>query len=91
MDMHDSYNDEITPASQVDTKVDGGRKFGTQHDEYLSRYQTASSVVIPREVFETMYLSPYNRREGHLHSIFGNPTPMYVLPYSRYMHANNST
>lgn len=42
----------------------------------LERYQTASSVIIPREVFETMYLSPYTRTRGHLRSIFGSPTPM---------------
>lgn len=91
MDTHHSYNDDITQAPSGDINGSGGRKFGTQHDEYLSRYQTASSVVIPREVFETMYLSPYNRREGHLRSIFGNPTPMYALPYSQYVCANNST
>ena len=48
------------------------------HKGYLERYQTASSVVIPREVFESMYLSPYMTRQGHLRSIFANPTPMYV-------------
>lgn len=42
----------------------------------LERFQTASSVVIPREVFEAMYLSPYTRTRGHLRSIFANPTPM---------------
>lgn len=47
-----------------------------QQNEYLTRYQTASSVVIPREVFESMYLSPYQPRLGHLRSILANPTPM---------------
>jgi len=42
----------------------------------LERYQTVSSVVIPKEVFESMYLSPYNRTHGDLRKVFGNPTPM---------------
>lgn len=54
----------------------GGIKESDQQNEYLTRYQTASSVVIPREVFESMYLSPYTQRLGHLRSTFGNPTPM---------------
>lgn len=72
--------DSITPVLSADINGSEGRKPAAQHDEYLSRYQTASSVVIPREVFETMYLSPYNRTKGHLRSIFGNPTPMHVPP-----------
>lgn len=47
-----------------------------QQREALERYQTASSVVIPREVFESMYLSPYTKTRGHLRSTFANPTPM---------------
>ncbi|EXJ67633.1 uncharacterized protein A1O5_08979 [Cladophialophora psammophila CBS 110553] len=47
-----------------------------QQNEYLTRYQTASSVVIPREVFESMYLSPFMQRPGHLRSTFANPTPI---------------
>jgi len=53
-----------------------GTKTLDQQNEYLTRYQTASSVVIPREVFESMYLTPYTQRLGHLRSTFGNPTPM---------------
>lgn len=68
----------------IDTEPQGAQVNGNggnissnvQHKEYLERYQTASSVVIPREVFESMYLSPYNERRGHLRSIFANPTPM---------------
>jgi len=47
-----------------------------QQHELLERYQTVSSVVIPKEVFEAMYLSPYTRTRGHLRSTFGNPTPV---------------
>ncbi|KAK5313327.1 hypothetical protein LTR46_010931, partial [Exophiala xenobiotica] len=54
----------------------GGTKTADQQNEYLTRYQTASSVVIPREVFESMYLSPYTQRLGHLRSTFANPTPI---------------
>jgi hypothetical protein len=68
---HDFVNNEATGSN------DGDRgKLDAQHDEHLSRYQTASSVIIPKEVFETMYLSPYNRTRGHLRSTFANPTPM---------------
>ena len=54
----------------------GGDPLDSQQKQYLERYQTASSVVIPREVFESMYLSPYHTARGHLRSTFGNPTPM---------------
>lgn len=51
----------------------------TSHQEMLERYKTAQSVVIPREVFEELYLEPSNgRKPGRLGTIFGNPTPMYV-------------
>jgi len=51
------------------------------HGDYLTRYQTASSVVIPREVFESMYLSPYRQQRGHLRSVFGNPTPVPLMGF----------
>lgn len=54
----------------------GGDNLDPQQKLLLERYQTASSVIIPREVFESMYLAPYHRTLGHLRSIFGNPTPM---------------
>ncbi|OQU94530.1 hypothetical protein CLAIMM_00879 [Cladophialophora immunda] len=56
-------------------------KIQDQRNEYLTRYQTASSVVIPREVFESMYLSPYTQRLGHLRSTFANPTPMPLMGF----------
>jgi hypothetical protein len=87
MEAYHANDDSITPAPSGDINGAGGRKLETKHDEYLSRYQTASSVVIPREVFETMYLSPYNRTQGHLRSTFGNPTPMYIIfSVPAYMH-----
>jgi hypothetical protein len=58
--------------------VNGGGVLKVEHGEELSRYETASSVVIPKEVFEAMYISPYTRTKGHLRSTFGNPTPMYT-------------
>lgn len=71
--------DSIATDHQADGGTAAGGKMGDQQNEYLSRYQTASSVVIPREVFESMYLSPYTQRLGHLRSTFANPTPMSVL------------
>lgn len=59
----------------------GGSKDIDQQNEYLTRYQTASSVVIPREVFESIYLTPYTQRLGHLRSTFGNPTPMPLMGF----------
>ena len=74
--------DSIVADSQTSGGTAVGEKMVDQQNEHLSRYQTASSVVIPREVFESMYLSPYNERKGHLRSTFANPTPMSVLPSS---------
>ena len=52
-----------------------------EHAELLHRYQTAQSVIIPREVFEELYLEPTARKKGtRLGTIFGNPTPMCVIP-----------
>jgi hypothetical protein len=68
----------LPPAHLGDPDGSEQRKFTTRHDECLSRCQTASSVVIPREVFETMNLSSYNRIQGHLRSTLGNPMPTYI-------------
>jgi len=54
----------------------GGMNGDHLQNGLIERYQTVSSVVIPKEVFEAMYLSPYTRTSGHLRSIFGNPTPV---------------
>lgn len=81
MDADHANDNSITQAPSGDINGGEGRKPATQHNEYLSRYQTASSVVIPREVFETMYLSPYSRTKGHLRSTFGNPTPMPLMGF----------
>jgi len=66
---------------EVNGIQDTGMKPGNSQNEMLERYQTASSVVIPRDVFESMYLSPYHRTRGHLRSIFGNPTPMPLMGF----------
>ncbi|KEF52983.1 uncharacterized protein A1O9_10890 [Exophiala aquamarina CBS 119918] len=59
----------------------GNNNISDQENGYLTSYQTASSVVIPREVFESMYLTPYTQRLGHLRSTFGNPTPMPLMGF----------
>ena len=68
-----AYGDSILPNGNSGIRES---KPHDNRDEYLTRYQTASSVVIPREVFESMYLSPYTQKLGHLRSTFANPTPM---------------
>lgn len=76
MAAKDQVNHGATNNVQDGEPSMNGIKESDQQNEYLTRYQTASSVVIPREVFESMYLSPYTQRLGHLRSTFGNPTPM---------------
>ena len=76
MTTNEPDNAGVTSNIQNGDPSMGGTKATDQQNEYLTRYQTASSVVIPREVFESMYLSPYTPRLGHLRSTFGNPTPM---------------
>lgn len=50
-----------------------------QQQELLHRYHTSQSVIIPREVFESLYLEPTAIKKGsRLGTMFGNPTPMYV-------------
>ncbi|OAL27907.1 hypothetical protein AYO22_03252 [Fonsecaea multimorphosa] len=74
------WSDGVTNGNQNRDPVEGSKATDMQN-EYLTRYQTASSVVIPREVFESMYLSPYTQRLGHLRSTFGNPTPMPLMGF----------
>jgi len=73
--------DSINVEPQGGVNGTAGNKLDPQQNDHLARYQTASSVVIPREVFESMYLSPYNQRLGHLRSIFANPTPMPLMGF----------
>ena len=81
MDSNKDSSDAPDRIYEGDVSGGGKGKLDPRHDEYLTRYQTASSVVIPREVFESMYLSPYTQRLGHLRSTFGNPTPMYAIGF----------
>ena len=49
--------------------------------EYLSRMETAGSVVMTKELFEKLYLSPQTKVSGDLRKTFGNPTPLYSTPF----------
>ncbi|KAK9461672.1 GPR1/FUN34/yaaH family-domain-containing protein [Lipomyces oligophaga] len=48
-------------------------------EEALSRFRTASSVMMTPELFEQLYLSPEKRVKGNLRQTFGNPTPLAVM------------
>ncbi|KAH0847570.1 hypothetical protein FOPE_00814 [Fonsecaea pedrosoi] len=75
------FTDAANNNNQNGDALPEGSKATDMQNEYLTRYQTASSVVIPRDVFESMYLSPYTQRLGHLRSMFGNPTPMPLMGF----------
>lgn len=42
----------------------------------LTRYDTAGSIMMPKEIFEKLYLNPENKVSGNLRKTFGNPTPL---------------
>jgi uncharacterized protein len=42
----------------------------------LSKLETAGSVVMTKELFEKLYLSPQSNVAGNLRKTFGNPTPL---------------
>lgn len=42
----------------------------------LGKYETNASIMIPKDVFEKMYLTPKLPVKGHLRDTFGNPTPL---------------
>jgi hypothetical protein len=42
----------------------------------LSKLDTAGSVVMTKELFEKLYLSPQSNVAGNLRKTFGNPTPL---------------
>jgi hypothetical protein len=44
----------------------------------LSKMDTAGSVMMTKELFEKLYLSPQTNVAGQLRKTFGNPTPLYV-------------
>lgn len=77
MDSFPHDTDEINYASDPELPPRGSHAEDREKFfRYLERYQTASSVVIPREVFESTYLTPYIPKVGHLRSTFANPTPV---------------
>ncbi|KAF4991918.1 hypothetical protein FDECE_13860 [Fusarium decemcellulare] len=77
----DEGKDGITSHSRNNSSTAKWDKHLDDTNEYLSRHQTASSVVIPREVFESLYLTPYTPKLGHLRSTFANPTPMPLMGF----------
>jgi uncharacterized protein len=42
----------------------------------LSKLDTAGSVMMTKELFEKLYLSPQTNVAGNLRKTFGNPTPL---------------
>ncbi|KAL3464466.1 GPR1/FUN34/yaaH family-domain-containing protein [Aspergillus heterothallicus] len=48
---------------------------------HLSRYETAGTVNIPKDVFEQMYLTPKLPVTGNLRTSFGNPTPIALAGF----------
>lgn len=42
----------------------------------LSKLETAGSVVMTKELFEKLYLSPHTNVAGNLRKTFANPTPL---------------
>jgi hypothetical protein len=73
--MSDAMHEKVAHESAINGNT------GSGHEELLQRYQTAQTVVIPREIFEQIYLEPTaNRKGSRLGLIFGNPTPMYAAP-----------
>lgn len=55
----------------------------------LQNVDTATSINVPRDLFEKLYLSPENKVKGDLRKTFGNPTPLYVVTIgtaSKYMY-----
>jgi len=42
----------------------------------LAKLDTAGSVVMTKELFEKLYLSPQSNVAGNLRKTFGNPTPL---------------
>lgn len=51
-----------------------GMDGGYRSEDMMERVRTASSVTIPPELFEQMFLSPENKVKGDLRQTFANPT-----------------
>ncbi|KAK9448923.1 GPR1/FUN34/yaaH family-domain-containing protein [Limtongia smithiae] len=73
-----------TATSQAPYDVEAARNkedgsLNSDHEEALSRFRTAGSVVMTPELFEKLYLSPERRVKGNLRQTFANPTPLAIL------------
>lgn len=55
-------------------KGDSNNSMG--HEDMLERVRTASTITIPPEIFEQMFLSPENKVKGQLRQTLANPTPI---------------
>ncbi|PGG95550.1 hypothetical protein AJ79_09992 [Helicocarpus griseus UAMH5409] len=51
------------------------------HIEAIRRTRTAESVVLPRDVFEKLYLNPKGPGKYELGKKFGNPTPIALIGF----------
>ncbi|KAH7385113.1 GPR1/FUN34/yaaH family-domain-containing protein [Cadophora sp. MPI-SDFR-AT-0126] len=52
-----------------------------QEIDNLNRYATHTSVAIPMDVYEKMYLNPETRVKGQLRNTFANPTPLALMGF----------
>ena len=50
-------------------------------EDTLRKIRTAESVMLPRDVFEKLYLSPEQPAAGDLRKKFGNPTPVALIGF----------
>ncbi|OQV10531.1 hypothetical protein CLAIMM_14516 [Cladophialophora immunda] len=50
-------------------------------DHPLGRQDTNASIMIPKDVFEKLYLTPQLPASGHLRSTFANPTPLGLVGF----------
>lgn len=57
------------------------KKDGINEMEDLHQMKTGASVILPREVFEKMYLNPPTAVKGELRRQFANPTPLCLLGF----------
>jgi uncharacterized protein len=53
---------------------------GSRRDT-LRKFRSAESIIIPRDVFEKLYLSPQQPAAGHYRKTFGSPTPVALVGF----------
>lgn len=60
----------------------GKEHHDASHYEAIRKTQTAESVIMPRDVFEKLYLNPHQQpRADTLRKTFGNPTPISLIGF----------